>query len=562
MKSKKNITDQAAYLRQRAEQIARENAVSSHKDVEALSPEEMRQVLHELRVHQIELEMQNEELRQIQVELEAAKSRYFDLYDLAPIGYCTLNKNGLILENNLTAAALLGVARSKLLKIPITRFIHKEDQDIYYLHLKQLFKTEKPQAADLRMVKEDGTIFWVHLAATVMQPAVGAPVCQVMLVDISAQKLAEIKLQYLSMHDALTGLYNRSFFEETLNRFESGRQTPTSILMIDVDKLKVVNDNQGHAAGDALLKRVAHLLTASFRTEDIIARIGGDEFAILMPGATESEAEAVLHRFRHSLRNYNVANPDTPLQLSCGLCSSETKSSLIETLRKADANMYLEKRGRKDTLAEDHTDPTGSEQVLRRRAEETSGVKATIFPEDMENLSPEEIRLTFQELRVYQIELEMQNEELYRSLEELQTARDRYLDLYNLAPVGYCTLSEKGLVLESNLTTAGLLNTNPSALLNCPITRFIHKDDQDIFYQHSKLLFKTGITQVFELRMVKEDGTEFWGYITAAHAQDAASEPVCRIVLNDITERKQTEEALIAAHKDLQQLLEASDRSR
>jgi len=562
MKSKKNITDQAAYLRQRAEQIARENAVSSHKDVEALSPEEMRQVLHELRVHQIELEMQNEELRQIQVELEAAKSRYFDLYDLAPIGYCTLNKNGLILENNLTAAALLGVARSKLLKIPITRFIHKEDQDIYYLHLKQLFKTEKPQAADLRMVKEDGTIFWVHLAATVMQPVVGAPVCQVMLVDISAQKLAEIKLQYLSMHDALTGLYNRSFFEETLNRFESGRQTPTSILMIDVDKLKVVNDNQGHAAGDALLKRVAHLLTASFRTEDIIARIGGDEFAILMPGATESEAEAVLHRFRHSLRNYNVANPDTPLQLSCGLCSSETKSSLIETLRKADANMYLEKRGRKDTLAEDHTDPTGSEQVLRRRAEETSGVKATIFPEDMENLSPEEIRLTFQELRVYQIELEMQNEELYRSLEELQTARDRYLDLYNLAPVGYCTLSEKGLVLESNLTTAGLLNTNPSALLNCPITRFIHKDDQDIFYQHSKLLFKTGITQVFELRMVKEDGTEFWGYITAAHAQDAASEPVCRIVLNDITERKQTEEVLIAAHKDLQQLLEASDRSR
>ncbi|MBN1263853.1 MAG: diguanylate cyclase [Anaerolineales bacterium] len=562
MKGKKNITDQAAYLRQRAEEIARENTLSSHKNVEDLSPEEMRQVLHELRVHQIELEMQNEELRRIQVELEAAKSRYFDLYDLAPIGYCTLNKNGLILENNLTAAALLGVARSKLLKIPITRFIHKEDQDIYYLHLKQLFKTGKPQATDLRMVKEDGTIFWVHLAATVMQPAVGAPVCQVMLVDISAQKLAEIKLQYLSMHDALTGLYNRSFFEETMNRFESGRQTPISILMIDVDKLKVINDNQGHAAGDALLKRVAHLLTASFRTEDIIARIGGDEFAILMPGATESEAEAVLHRFLHSLRNYNVANPDTPLQLSCGLCSSETKSSLIETLRKADANMYLEKRGRKDTLAEDHTDPTRSEQVLRRRAEETSGVKATMSPEDMENLSPEEIRLTFQELRVYQIELEMQNEELYRSLEELQTARDRYLDLYNLAPVGYCTLSEKGMILESNFTTAGLLNTNPSALLNCPITRFIHKDDQDIFYQHSKLLFKTGITQVFELRMVKEDGTEFWGYITAAHAQDAASEPVGRIILNDITERKQTEEALIAAHKDLQQLLKASDRSR
>ena len=87
-------TRHAADLRRRAEEIARENAARSPENLEALSPEETRRTLHELRVHQIELEMQNEELRRAQVELDAARARYFDLYDLAPVGYCTLSDRG------------------------------------------------------------------------------------------------------------------------------------------------------------------------------------------------------------------------------------------------------------------------------------------------------------------------------------------------------------------------------------------------------------------------------------------------------------------------------------
>jgi len=192
----------AVALRRRAEGIARGKAFRIPEDMESLSVEAARQMLHELRVHQIELEMQNEELRRAQAELDAAQARYFNLYDLAPMGYCTLSDQGRILEVNLTAATLLGVAKSALVKQPIFRFILPEDQDIYYQHRKQLFETHstssgqagEPQACELRMVKSDGTAFWAHLAATAAQDADGAPVCRVVLIDITARKRAEEQL--------------------------------------------------------------------------------------------------------------------------------------------------------------------------------------------------------------------------------------------------------------------------------------------------------------------------------------------------------------------------------
>jgi PAS domain S-box-containing protein len=178
-------------LRQRAEEIAREKAFPMPGHLESLSVEAARQTLHELRVHQIELEMQNEELRRAQAELDASRARYFDLYDLAPVGYCTISEKGLILEANLTAATLLGVTRGALVKQLLTRFILKEDQDIYYRHRKQLFDTSDPQTCELRMVKMGGTIFWTHLAATAAQDADEKPVCRVVMSDINERKSQE-----------------------------------------------------------------------------------------------------------------------------------------------------------------------------------------------------------------------------------------------------------------------------------------------------------------------------------------------------------------------------------
>jgi PAS domain S-box-containing protein len=184
-------TDSGQAMRKQAEETAQGNATQFPENIEAMLPGEIRQMLHELRVHQIELEMQHEELLRIQGELDASRERYFDLYNLAPVGYFTLSEKGLILEANLTAATLLEVPRNGLVKQPISRFLLKEDQDIYYLHRKQLLETSESQECELRMVKKDGSPFWAHLASTVVQEDSGATVFRVTMSDISHRKRAE-----------------------------------------------------------------------------------------------------------------------------------------------------------------------------------------------------------------------------------------------------------------------------------------------------------------------------------------------------------------------------------
>ena len=219
MKSKENLSENDAPLTNSAEslqpgspqamKVLREQAeeVAGQKNAGeetfgSLSPEETWLILHELRVHQIELEMQNEELRRTQIELEAAKERYFELYDLAPAGYVTVSEKGLILEANLTAETLLGVARKALLRQPLSRFIHKDDEDIWYLHCRQMLygsivmDSEGPACAcELRMTKQDGTEFHAHMTARAAPDMEGCPVLRIVINDITERKKLQNQIQ-------------------------------------------------------------------------------------------------------------------------------------------------------------------------------------------------------------------------------------------------------------------------------------------------------------------------------------------------------------------------------
>ena len=196
-------------LRQQAEKASMGKPVRPLEKQETLTSEEAQKIILELQTHQIELEMQNEELNRTQEELEFARARYFHLYDLAPVGYFSLNGKGLILEANLSAAALLGVNRAELITQPITQFIHNEDQDYYYLYRKNILGKHSPQRqhsnrkslnlqsglqpCELRMINTNGTPFWVNLRETIIKDPKGESEHLVILNDISERKQAEEK---------------------------------------------------------------------------------------------------------------------------------------------------------------------------------------------------------------------------------------------------------------------------------------------------------------------------------------------------------------------------------
>lgn len=189
--------DETNNLRRRAEAMARILATKGKSPPNDMSPEEVWYVVHDLQVHQIELEMQNEELRRAHAELEVMQSRYFELFDVAPVGYVVIDGTGLITEVNLTTAALLGFPRSDMAAQPFTKFIARQDQDNYYFQRKRLFETGTPICCDLRLLKVDGTSLWTHMEATVARSSDGTPLCRAVLSDITERKRFEAEQEKL-----------------------------------------------------------------------------------------------------------------------------------------------------------------------------------------------------------------------------------------------------------------------------------------------------------------------------------------------------------------------------
>jgi two-component system, NtrC family, response regulator AtoC len=198
-------------------------------------------------------------------------------------------------------------------------------------------------------------------------------------------------------------------------------------------------------------------------------------------------------------------------------------------------------------------DSKGSD--LRRRAESMLGKLTDVLEEA--DLPPEKMRLLVHELRVHQIELEMQNDELRLAQLALEQARDRCLDLYDYAPVAYFTLDENGLVTEANLTAAHLLGIELKSLIKKPFSRLICKGDQDIYYFHYQQVLETRRRQTCEIKLLKKSGEQFHARLDSVAASDDNGDlSQLRIVVTDVTERKRLEEDLKKSHDELERRIE------
>lgn len=161
--------------------------------------------------------------------------------------------------------------------------------------------------------------------------------------EIAERKAAEEKMRYLSMHDSLTGLYNRTFFEEEMRKLDSEHEN-MGLIMCDVDGLKLINDSMGHDKGDNLLINTANMIKSCFGPSEIVARVGGDEFAILLPNATQNMLEENYKRLQERALSLNTSLHELPLSLSIGFALRTNASTNLNKLYvEADNNMYREK---------------------------------------------------------------------------------------------------------------------------------------------------------------------------------------------------------------------------
>jgi formate hydrogenlyase transcriptional activator len=190
---------------------------------------------------------------------------------------------------------------------------------------------------------------------------------------------------------------------------------------------------------------------------------------------------------------------------------------------------------------------------LRKRAEEF----LKKYPDAIKEITTVDVNKLVEDLHVHQIELEIQNEELRRAQSELEVSRDGYSDLYDFAPVGYVTISEKGLILQANLACADMLGVERSSLIGKPFSRFVKKEDQDVFYLHRKTLFEKKAKQVCELKLIRKDRTQFHAQLECILNKDTQGNITqTRTAISDISERKRVEEVLRNAHTELERRVE------
>ncbi len=289
------------------------------------------------------------ERKKAETALKDSEKRYKDLIEQQGGGVGIIDPNETIVYINPAGEDIFGATRGTLSGHNLNEFLDEEHLS-FFQGQSSLRRQGVEISFEIPILRADKQKRNLLVTATPRFDVNGQFLGTIIIFrDITQRKQTEDRLRYISLHDALTGLHNRAFFDEELARLEDGSQFPVSIIMIDVDGLKTVNDRLGHAFGDQLLIRVAQLLQRSLRGGDIVARLGGDEFAILLPETPEEVLENVINRIHENVRSENekARNP-FEVSLSLGGITCRQSEQLRDGINQADALMYESKQKKKN----------------------------------------------------------------------------------------------------------------------------------------------------------------------------------------------------------------------
>lgn len=280
-----------------------------------------------------------------QVKLRTNEERFLHLIEMLPGIVFESDAKGNITFINQKAVEMLGYATGELKEKSIWELLTMPGKKGSRKELKKflLEKKETPSELDCYLIRKDNSLLPVEVYISYIKDNQNKHIgFQGLVLDITYRKEYENRIKYLSFHDKLTGLYNRAYFEEELKRLNHSRNLPISIIIGDVNNLKVINDTFGHQHGDQLLFRIAAIMGTCFRKSDIISRWGGDEFSIILPHTSKAEGLDIINRIKEVCKQQSTLT--LPLSIALGIATKENANeNIYAILRESEGDMYRQK---------------------------------------------------------------------------------------------------------------------------------------------------------------------------------------------------------------------------